>query len=69
MPKLTKRIVDATQPDPNGRQLLVWDDEVKGFALRVTPAGAKAYVLNYRTHAGRERRYTIGKHGSLWTCE
>jgi integrase len=69
MPKLTKRIVDATQPDPSGRQLLVWDDEVKGFGLRVTPAGAKAYVLNYRTQAGRERRYTIGKHGSPWTCE
>lgn len=69
MPRLTKRIVDATRPDPSGRQLIVWDDEVKGFGLRVTPAGAKAYILNYRTKAGRERRYTIGKHGSPWTCE
>ena len=69
MAKLTKRVVDGAAPDPNGKQLIIWDSEVKGFALRVTPAGAKAYILNYRTAEGRERRFTIGKHGSPWTCE
>ncbi|CAK0750605.1 hypothetical protein WCLP8_2120004 [uncultured Gammaproteobacteria bacterium] len=29
----------------------------------------KSYVLNYRTAEGRERRFTIGKHGSPWTCD
>ena len=67
MPKLTKRIVDATLPGP--AQVFVWDSEVKGFGLRVTPAGSKAYVLNFRNAARRSRRYTIGKHGSPWTCE
>lgn len=67
MPKLTKRIVDAAAPA--SAQVLVWDSEVKGFGLRVTPAGAKAYILNYRDAAGHMRRYTIGKHGSPWTCE
>ena len=33
---------------------------MKGFGIRVTCAGSKAFVLNYRTRAGRERRYTIG---------
>lgn len=69
MPKLTKRLVDAIVPDPAGRQVIVWDDQVKGFGFRVTALGAKSYVLNYRNAEGRERRYTIGRHGSPWTCE
>ncbi|MBY6155927.1 tyrosine-type recombinase/integrase [Pseudooceanicola nitratireducens] len=35
------------------------DTEVTGFGLRVTAAGARAFVLNYTIH-GRERRKTIG---------
>lgn len=66
MPKLTKRVVDSTLPGP--KQVLVWDSVVKGFGLRVT-AGAKSYFLNYRDATGRERRFTIGRHGSPWTCE
>jgi integrase len=69
MPKLTKRVVDAAEPSVGGRQALVWDSEVKGFGLRITTGGAKSYILNYRLPDGRERRYTIGKHGSPWTCE
>jgi Arm domain-containing DNA-binding protein len=33
--------------------------DVKGFGVRVTAAGAKAFILNYRA-GERERRYTIG---------
>jgi integrase len=69
MPKLTKKVVDGTAPDPNGRDVFVWDAEVKGFGLKVTPTGSKTYVLQYRTQEGRSRRFTIGKHGSPWTCE
>jgi len=35
------------------------DKVVAGFGVRITPAGAKAFVLNYRV-AGQERRLTIG---------
>lgn len=69
MPKLTKRVVDTTSPDPTGRDVFVWDSEVKGFGLKVTAAGGKSYVLQYRTPEGRSRRYSIGKHGSPWTCD
>ena len=37
-----------------------YDTAVKGFGCRVTAAGARSFVLNYRTRSGRERRYTIG---------
>jgi len=31
----------------------------------VTPTGAKAFILNYYTTAGRERRYTIGQYPGI----
>lgn len=68
MTKLTKRIVD-TKIAEGGRDLFVWDREVKGFGLKVSSAGTKTYVLQYRTAQGRSRRYSIGRHGSPWTCE
>ncbi len=61
MPKLTKKAVDtATVTD--GRDLFVWDDEMPGFGLRVTPTGRKTYLIQYR-FSGRQRRYKIGAHG------
>src|SRR5215471_3825524 len=37
------------------------DKVVRGFGLRATPAGAKAFILNYRNKgSGQERRLTIG---------
>ncbi|MFG1237189.1 tyrosine-type recombinase/integrase [Xanthobacter autotrophicus DSM 597] len=68
MPKLTKKVVDAAAADP-ARKLMVWDGELRGFGLRVTPAGVKSYVVAYRTAEGRQREFTIGKHGSPWTCD
>jgi integrase len=67
--KITKRTVDAVRPGP--REMFIWDAELRGFGLRVTPKGSKSYVLQYRM-GGREsrtQRYTIGKHGSPWTPE
>lgn len=69
MPKITKRTVDAAAADPNGGTVFIWDETLKGFGLRVTQAGAKSYVLQYRTAGGRTRRATIGRHGSPWSPE
>ena len=66
--RITKRTVDAAIPGTG--TTVLWDDEVKGFGLRVTVAGAKSYIVNYRAGRGRNapmRRITIGKHGSPWT--
>ena len=64
--KLTKRTVDAQRPAAG--RFTLWDTDVSGFGLRITPAGECAYVLKYRS-AGRQRWYTIGRHGSPWTPE
>jgi integrase len=65
--KMTKRAVDGTLP--SDKDVFLWDTEVKGFGLKVTPAGGKVYVLAYRIggRAAQKKRYTIGKHGSPWT--
>ena len=62
--KITKRVVDTTIPGP--LDTFLWDTDVKGFGVKVTPRGSKVYLLQYR-YGGRVRRYTIGKHGSPWT--
>jgi Arm DNA-binding domain len=50
---------------PTDRNKVHYCDKVTGFGLRVTPAGAKAFVVNYRNRLGRERRYTIGPYPGL----
>jgi integrase len=69
MPAITKRTVDDAKP--GAKDAFLWDDKLKGFGLKVTPAGAKVYLCQYRT-GGRgtpTKRVTIGRHGSPWTPE
>ena len=64
MTRLSKRTVDAVQVPPNG-EAFVWDSELRGFGLRVKASGVKAYLIQYRTLAGRTRRHMLGRHGVL----
>ena len=65
MPKITKRVVDASEI--RDKDYVIWDDELPGFGLRVFASGKRSYVIQYRA-LGRSRRYTIGLHG-VWTPE
>src|SRR5262249_18315103 len=47
-------------PRPAEGSRIFYDDVVKGFGVRITAGGARAFILNYRPRLGRERRYTIG---------
>ena len=61
--KITKRTVDATKP--GSRDEYIWDTELAGFGLKVTPAGKRVYLVQYRIggRRSRTRRVTIGAHG------
>jgi integrase len=64
--RIAKPSVDAAKPGL--QDALFWDDQLKGFGLKVTPKGKKVYVCQYRVGggaAGKTRRMTLGAHGAL----
>lgn len=56
--RLTDSVVRNLEAPGKGNRV-TYDAEVKGFGARVTAAGARSFILNYRAGA-RERRMTIG---------
>lgn len=63
--RISKRAVDASQP--LAKDAYLWDDELTGFGVKITPAGRKVYLVQYRIggRRGRTRRVTIGPHGTV----
>ncbi len=58
--KITIRSVESV---PRGDQdVFLWDTEVPGFGVKVTPKGSRIYILQY-SFRDRSRRCTIGRHG------
>lgn len=45
----------------------IWDAAVPGFGARRQTGPGVAYLVMYRTAEGRQRRFTIGRHGAPWT--
>ncbi|MDZ7628989.1 MAG: tyrosine-type recombinase/integrase [Parvularculaceae bacterium] len=64
--KLTKRVAEGAKMKT--RDAFLWDTEIAGFGIKVTPAGRRVYILQARLE-GRKRRFTIGRHGSPWTVD
>ncbi len=68
--KLTDGVVEGI---PLGeRDSYVWDTALPRFGLRVTPAGTRIYLVQFRAKASgggsRTRRIVIGRHdGDLWS--
>jgi integrase len=63
--RITKRSVDAAKA--RSADTYLWDDELAGFGLKVTPASRKVYLVQYQLggRKGRTRRVTIGQHGQV----
>lgn len=62
MPKLTKQFVDRVSLPQQDKTY--WDDEIKGFGLRVQ-GNTKAWVLVYRNRFGNKKRLTLGRSDKL----
>jgi integrase len=62
--RLLVKQITALTPKP-GQQYVCWDGDLAGFGVRVSPAGAKTFILKYRTKAGRVRWATIGRVGAI----
>src|SRR5215203_3051899 len=60
--KISKAAVDRLRPGE-----IAWDAEVRGFGVRCQRRD-RVYIIKYRA-GGRQRWFTIGKHGSPWTAE
>jgi len=61
---LTARRIDDLQPHL-GKQYIVWDAQLIGFGVRVSPGGTKTFLFVYRTVGGRQRWKTLGRVGSI----
>ncbi|MCU7932066.1 MAG: integrase family protein [Candidatus Thiodiazotropha sp. (ex Codakia rugifera)] len=61
--KLTKTAVEQA-PIPASGQTFYRDDQLKGFALRVTAGGVKSFVIEKRINR-KVKRKTLGRFGAL----
>jgi integrase len=71
--KLNETVVKDLKPPAKGATT-IWDSEVTGFGVRIfaptknNSGGARSFFLNY-TIDGRERRFTIGPFGPVWSVK
>ncbi len=69
--RITKRSIDALDA-PAAGEIVLWDDALAGFGVRVRPGGVKTFLIIYRAGTGRDaplRKLTIGRFGSPWTAD
>jgi Arm DNA-binding domain len=50
---------------PSASDVFAWDNELRGFGMRVKPSGLRSYIVQYRNAHGRSKRMTIGGHARL----
>ena len=61
-PKINKQFLNSVKLTSEGDEF-IWDRELKGFGLKVTPNGI-SYIAQGRVN-GKAKRITIGKHGTF----
>jgi len=67
--RLTKRVLDAIQPSTT--ETFMWDADLRGFGVRVSPRGRKSFIVAYRMggNGSQARRQVLGVYGVLTVDE
>jgi integrase len=66
--KLSKTVVERIKAAD--QDVVVWDNTLPGFGVRVKPSGVRSYIIQYRNrNTSTSRRLTIGQHGPLLTLD
>jgi hypothetical protein len=61
--KITKKAVETASLQ--SRDYEIRDTETPGFLCKITPAGRKTFMLQYRNVGGERRKPAIGHFGEL----
>jgi len=64
--KLTKTVCDKAVYKGKGKKgfYALWDGQLRGFGLRITPNGTKTFIVFYRI-GGKQKILALGKYGIL----
>lgn len=58
--RLTKTLIDQADPGET-----IWDAEVRGFGVRITPSGVRSFILQYRTKIGDQGKLVLGRYPTM----
>ena len=67
MPKFSDKLVAALSCPAGRKDALFFDGDLKGFGIRVTGAGSRTFLFQYRVPGGGVRRLPIGEFGAELT--
>jgi len=65
MPRRTSQRLTKTLIENANNGSVIWDAAVPGFGLRVTPAGTRTFVFQFRTSRAEQGRITIGRYPAM----
>jgi integrase len=65
--RFTDKIVAALACPPGRKDVLMFDDALRGFAVRITAAGGRSFLFQY-TLSGTRRRLPLGEFGTVTTA-
>jgi hypothetical protein len=62
--KFTERKIETLAVEPGQKDRLIFDDEQRGLAVRVTESGSRTYLSQYTLH-GQKWRVPLGACSAL----